>query len=308
MPSLPPTSQHKSLPMPWIQIKLDTSSDHADELEDLLLEAGASAVTLQDGKDQPLFEPEPGSTPLWRHTVVIGLFDAHSEMDAVVNLLKSQYLRDPFPTHHVEIVEDKDWEREWMTHFVPMQFGSKLWVCPSWKEVPEPDAVNLMLDPGLAFGTGTHPTTALCLEWLENQGNFEDKTVIDYGCGSGILAIAALLLGAKTVTGVDLDPQALESTIANAERNKIAPEQLQVFLPEQAPTQKVDIVVANILAGPLVQLAPMLANHLKPKGKIALSGILSEQKDSILNTYTEWFELDPVVHNEDWILVSGTRK
>ncbi|WP_257275729.1 MULTISPECIES: 50S ribosomal protein L11 methyltransferase [unclassified Endozoicomonas] len=294
--------------MPWIQIKLDTSSDHAEELEDLLLEAGASAVTLQDGKDQPLFEPEPGSTPLWQHTLVIGLFDAHTDMDAVVEHLQSQYQQNPFPGHKIEIVEDKDWEREWMTHFVPMRFGTKLWVCPSWKEIPEPDAINLMLDPGLAFGTGTHPTTALCLEWLEKQENFENQSVIDYGCGSGILAIAALLLGAKTVTGVDLDPQALEATIDNAERNGIAPEKLKVYLPEQVPKNKADVVIANILAGPLVELAPTLASYLKGGGKITLSGILSEQKSSIVSTYSEWFDLGPVVQNEDWILVTGTRK
>ncbi|KEQ18920.1 50S ribosomal protein L11 methyltransferase [Endozoicomonas numazuensis] len=294
--------------MPWIQIKLDTSSDHAEELEDLLLEAGASAVTLQDGKDQPLFEPEPGSTPLWHHTMVIGLFDAHTEMHSVIEHLQSQYQQTPFPSHKIEIVEDKDWEREWMTHFVPMQFGTKLWVCPSWKEIPEPDAINLMLDPGLAFGTGTHPTTALCLEWLEKQDSFENQTVIDYGCGSGILAIAALLLGAKTVTGVDLDPQALEATVDNAERNKIAPEKLKVYLPDQAPEDKANVVIANILAGPLVELAPKLAGHLNNGGKIALSGILSEQKESIVSTYSEWFDLEPVVHNEDWILVTGTRK
>lgn len=293
--------------MSWIQIKLDTSSDHAEELEDLLLEAGASAVTLQDGQDQPLYEPELGSTPLWQHTIVIGLFDAHSDMEAVVEFLKQQY-QQPFPTHKVEIVEDKDWEREWMTHFVPMQFGSKLWVCPSWKDVPEPDAVNLMLDPGLAFGTGTHPTTALCLEWLEQQGDFSGQNIIDYGCGSGILAIAALLLGADKVVGVDLDPQALLATTENAKRNKIAPEKLQVFLPEQAPEDKADVVLANILAGPLVELAPRLANYLETGGKIALSGILSEQTENIVSAYSQWFDLNPVVHNEDWILVTGIRK
>ena len=294
--------------MPWIQIKLDTSSDYVEELEDLLLEAGASAVTLQDGKDQPLFEPEPGSTPLWHHTVVIGLFDAHTDMDEVVSLLRNQYLREPFPAYKVEIVEDKDWEREWMTHFVPMQFGSRLWVCPSWKDVPEPDAVNLMLDPGLAFGTGTHPTTALCLEWLDKQGDLSNQQIIDYGCGSGILAIAALLLGVRQVTGVDLDPQALEATINNAERNNVAPEKLQVFLPENTPDIKVDMVLANILAGPLVKLAPRLAGYLEKGGRLALSGILSEQADNIISAYSQWFDLEPVVHREGWILVSGTRR
>ena len=296
--------------MPWIQIRLDTTSDNAESLEDLLLEAGASAVTLQDAKDQPLYEPELGSTPLWTHTVVIGLFDAHFHMDDVVSLLKEQSNLEVFPHYKVEIVEDKDWEREWMSQFHPMQFGTmgqRLWICPSWKEIPEPDAVNLMLDPGLAFGTGTHPTTALCLEWLANQQDLSDQNVIDYGCGSGILAIAALLLGAPKATGVDLDPQALLATIDNAERNKIAPEKLQVFLPEDQPQMQAEVVVANILAGPLVSLAPRLAEQTKPGGLLALSGILAEQADEIVETYQQWFNVNPPVINDGWALVAGKR-
>ncbi len=293
--------------MPWIQIRLDTTSDHAEPLEDLLMEAGASAVTLQDAQDQPLFEPEPGSTPLWKHTIVIGLFDAHTDMDSIVDELKNQSNLNPFPSYKVEIVEDKDWEREWMTHFHPIRFGSKLWVCPSWKEVPEPDAVNLMLDPGLAFGTGTHPTTALCLEWLEKQEKMDGSTLIDYGCGSGILAIASLLLGASNVTGVDLDPQALEATIDNAQRNKIAPEKLKVYLPDDFPAMQANYVVANILAGPLVNLAPRLAELVQPEGHIALSGILAEQAEEILHAYSPWFNLEQPVIQEGWVLISGQR-
>ncbi len=293
--------------MPWIQIRLDTTSDHAESLEDLLLEAGASAVTLQDAKDQPLYEPELGSTPLWHNTVVIGLFDAHTEMDLVVDLLKNQSNLEPFPDYKVEIVEDKDWEREWMSQFHPMLFGNRLWVCPSWKEVPEPDGVNLMLDPGLAFGTGTHPTTALCLEWLDSQMNLEEKKVIDFGCGSGILAIASLLLGASQVTGIDLDPQALQATIDNAQRNKIAPEKLQVFLPEKQPEMQADIVLANILAGPLVTLAPKLAGQTKPGGLLALSGILTEQTDEIIETYQQWFDIEKPTVKDGWVLISGRK-
>ena len=293
--------------MPWIQIRIDTTSDHAEPLEDLLMEAGASAVTLQDAKDQPLYEPELGSTPLWHNTTVIGLFDAHEDMDAVTTLLKEQSGLNPFPQYKIEIVEDKDWEREWMTHFHPIRFGSKLWVCPSWKEVPEPDAVNLMLDPGLAFGTGTHPTTALCLEWLEQQEELDNSTLIDYGCGSGILAIAGLLLGASKVTGVDLDPQALEATIDNAHRNKIAPEKLTVFLPEAFPATQAKFVVANILAGPLVSLAPKLAELVEANGYIALSGILAEQAEEIIHAYSPWFDLEKPVIQEGWVLISGKR-
>lgn len=292
--------------MPWIQIRLNTTSDHAEPLEDLLMEAGASAVTLQDAKDQPVFEPALGSTPLWHHTVVIGLFDAHTDMDAVTAFLKERAQLDPFPPYTIEIVEDKDWEREWMTHFHPIKFGSRLWVCPSWKEVPEPDAVNLMLDPGLAFGTGTHPTTALCLQWLE-QHAMSDAQVIDYGCGSGILAIAALLLGAEQVTCVDLDPQALEASINNAQRNAIAEQKLRVYLPDDCPDTAVDVVVANILAGPLVNLAPRLAQLVKPSGHIALSGILAEQADEVMQAYAPWFDLQPPVIQDEWVLIAGQR-
>ena len=271
------------------------------------MEAGASAVTLQDAKDQPLYEPKLGSTPLWKNTTVIGLFDAHEDMDTVSTLLRAESGLDPFPSYKVEIVEDKDWEREWMTHFHPIRFGNKLWVCPSWKEVPEPDAVNLMLDPGLAFGTGTHPTTALCLEWLDQQEGLDSNTLIDYGCGSGILAIAALLLGAKKVTGVDLDPQALEATIDNAQRNNIAPEKLNVFLPEDFPVMQARYVVANILAGPLVSLAPKLAELVESGGHLALSGILAEQAEDIIHAYGPWFEMEKPVIQEGWVLISGKR-
>ncbi|WP_067518792.1 50S ribosomal protein L11 methyltransferase [Endozoicomonas ascidiicola] len=294
--------------MSWIQVRLNTTSDHADRLEDLLLEVGASAVTLQDAEDQPVYEPELGTTPLWNNTVVIGLFDALTSVDHVVPFLKENAGLDPFPKHKVEIVEDKDWEREWMTHFHPMQFGDRLWVCPSWKPVPDPDAVNLMLDPGLAFGTGTHPTTALCLRWLDQQANLKGKEVIDYGCGSGILAIAALLLGAKSAIGVDLDPQALEATIENAKRNTISASKLDVFLPDDEPAEAADVVLANILAGPLTQLAPKLAGLTKAGGSITLSGILSEQAEEIIQTYKQWFDMEPPTTFDGWAMLSGTKR
>lgn len=298
--------------MSWIQVRLDTTSDHAEILEDLLLEAGACAVTLQDAKDQPVYEPELGTTPLWNNTVVVGLFDAQTRTDNVIPFLKENAGLNPFPNHKVELVEDKDWEREWMTHFHPMQFGDRLWVCPSWKKVPNPEAVNLMLDPGLAFGTGTHPTTALCLRWLDQQSYLDDglngKEVIDYGCGSGILAIAALLLGAQSAVGVDLDPQALEATIENARRNSIPMGKLDVFLPDNEPTDQADVVLANILAGPLTQLAPKLASLTREGGSIALSGILAEQADEIIQTYEQWFAMDAPVTFDGWAMLSGKRR
>ncbi|WP_257265322.1 50S ribosomal protein L11 methyltransferase [Endozoicomonas sp. ONNA2] len=294
--------------MSWIQVRLNTTSEHAEILEDLLLKVGACAVTLQDAKDQPVYEPEPGTTPLWRNTVVVGLFDALTRTDDVIPFLKANAGLNPFPDHKVELLEDKDWEREWMTHFHPIQFGDRLWVCPSWKDVPDPEAVNLMLDPGLAFGTGTHPTTALCLRWLDQQKNLTGKTVIDYGCGSGILAIAALLLDAQSAVGVDLDPQALAATVENARRNNIPMDKLEVFLPDDEPTDQADIVMANILAGPLTQLSHKLASLTKKGGAIALSGILAEQADEIIQTYEPWFAMDTAVTLDDWAMLSGKRR
>ncbi|CAM3538398.1 50S ribosomal protein L11 methyltransferase [Parendozoicomonas haliclonae] len=292
--------------MSWIQIKLDTTPDHSESVEDLLLECGALAVTFLDGCDQPLYEPDLGTTPLWNNLRIIGLFTADADMDAVIAHL-NETIPGSYQAHRVEIVEDKDWEREWMTHFHPMQFGERLWVCPSWKEVPDANAVNLMLDPGLAFGTGTHPTTALCLKWLDAQ-DLAGKQVIDYGCGSGILAIGALLLGAEHALGVDTDPQALEASRDNAERNKIASGRLHVCYPKDTPDTMADVMVANILAGPLMSLAETLASHTKPGGKLALSGILSEQAEDVLAAYEPWFEMDPVTEMDGWVRLSGVRR
>ena len=294
--------------MPWIQVRLDTTSDHAEILEDLLLQAGACAVTLQDAKDQPVYEPELGTTPLWQNTIVVGLFDAQTRTDELIPFLEANAGLEPFPRHKIELVEDKDWEREWMTHFHPMQFGQRLWVCPSWKEVPDPNAINLMLDPGLAFGTGTHPTTALCLRWLDQQEQLNEKEIIDYGCGSGILAIAALLLGAHSAVGVDLDPQALEATLENARRNQIPAGKLAVFLPGDEPDEQADVVLANILAGPLTQLAGKLASLTRTGGSIALSGILAEQADDIVQTYEQWFIMDDPITFDGWAMLSGKRR
>ena len=194
-----------------------------------------------------------------------------------------------------------------MDNFHPMRFGERLWIVPSWHAAPEPDAVNLLLDPGLAFGTGTHPTTSLCLQWLDAQ-QLQGKTLIDFGCGSGILAIAGLLLGAEHAVGTDIDIQALEASRDNAQRNQVADDRFDLYLPEQMPDTPADVLVANILAGPLVSLAPRLASLVKPGGLLALSGILAEQTDEILQAYRDDFELDPVANQEGWIRVSGRRR
>jgi ribosomal protein L11 methyltransferase len=297
--------------MPWLQIKLQIAPDTASFYEDVLLDTGCSAVTLQDTQDTPIFEPDLGTTPLWSNTTIVGLFDSDYDLSttlaAIEDAHKAEFSDSPVPVISSEILEDKDWEREWMKNYHPMQFGQRLWICPSWREAPEPDAVNLMLDPGLAFGTGTHPTTALCLEWLDAQ-TLEGLNVTDYGCGSGILGIAALLLGAKHVLAVDIDPQAIQATMDNLERNKLSKDKLHAYLPENAPQEASDLLVANILAGPLVALAPTLAERVKSGGLIALSGLLSHQADEIVATYSEWFDLDPITEREEWIRVTGRKK
>lgn len=294
--------------MPWIQFRITTDQQHAPAFEDLLTECGAVSVTYLDAEDQPVYEPELGTTPLWKNTVVIGLFRAQTDVDEVVSYVEDRSPVQPMPSHRVEILEDKDWEREWMTHFHPMQFGERLWVCPSWKEVPHPEAVNLMLDPGLAFGTGTHPTTALCLRWLDAQHDINGKTVIDYGCGSGILAIAALLLGAKDAVGVDLDPQALIATQDNAQRNNIDPALLHTYLPDEEPQKPAEIILANILSGPLTQLAPKLARLTKSGGYICLSGLLEEQAADVLKTYSEWFDMNHPETLDGWAMLYGRKR
>ncbi|WP_163934342.1 50S ribosomal protein L11 methyltransferase [Paraferrimonas sp. SM1919] len=292
--------------MAWIQIRLSTTEEHAEAISDVMIASGALSVTFLDTHDTPVLEPLPGETPLWPDTTVMALYDANIDTKAVTQWLSEQPLFTGI-TLKVEALEDKDWEREWMDNFHPMQFGKRLWICPSWRTVPDENAVNVMLDPGLAFGTGTHPTTALCLEWLDSM-DLTDQNVIDFGCGSGILAIAALKLGAKHVTGIDIDPQALEASLENAKRNQVETK-LEVFLPEEQPKNlKADTLVANILAGPLRELAPLISDLVRPGGKLALSGLLGEQADELHAHYSQWFEMDDPCHKEDWTRLTGVRK
>ncbi|MEC9410676.1 MAG: 50S ribosomal protein L11 methyltransferase, partial [Pseudomonadota bacterium] len=263
--------------MSWIQIRIHTHSELVSKVEDTLMECGSLSVTLKDDADQPILEPELGTTPVWDETCVIGLFEATrdpAELSAELNTVFSLKAKTELPRHKIEILEDKDWVREWMDNYHPMQFGERLWVCPSWKEPPQKDAVNLMLDPGLAFGTGTHPTTSLCLKFLDREVE-GGELVVDFGCGSGILGIAALLLGARHMAGTDIDPQALLATEDNANRNGISRDQYEIYLPENTPELQADIMVANILAGPLEQLAPTIAGLTRSGGKLALSGLLA---------------------------------
>lgn len=287
--------------MAWIQFICNTTQEKAEALSDALSECGAAAVTFEDDADQPIYEPDVGETPLWTATRLTALFDAETRSEDVTKMLAN--VMDEVPHFKVEAVEDKDWEREWMANFQPIQFGERLWICPSWHQPPAPEAVNILLDPGLAFGTGTHATTALCLNWLDTA-DLTGKYVIDYGCGSGILAIAAALLGAEKVIAVDTDPQALEATRENAKRNGV---DIEAYLPGECPDEPCDLLLANILAGPLQTLAPRFANLCKPAADIVLSGILQTQADVVSDSYSAWFAMQAATQKEDWIRLSGQR-
>ena len=290
--------------MAWIQLTLVTEQANNEHAEEVLLDAGALSVTFKDAEDKHVLEPAPGETPLWDKLIITGLFEA----DTDINFLK-QYINEHLGTEvnlRIEPLEEKDWVRAWMDNYKPMQFGNRLWVCPKHLQPPQPDAVNLMLDPGLAFGTGTHPTTSLCLQWL-NDAPLKDKTILDYGCGSGVLAIAALLLNAQHCDAVDIDPQALEASIENARANHVI-DKISVMMPAQLEQQQYDVVIANILAGPLTQLAEQLSAKTKTGGHIVLSGILQSQSEDIQNAYQNWFILDPVASEHEWIRITGTKK
>ncbi|HSH57337.1 MAG TPA: 50S ribosomal protein L11 methyltransferase [Halomonas sp.] len=302
--------------MPWLQLKAHVAPEQAETLEELLLAEGATAITLQDAHDDPVFEPERGSTPLWHETVLTGLYDDLEGIDAMLERVQqawaAEQAEDPCPEISVELLADRDWEREWMEDFVPLQMGERLWIVPSWHTPPEPGAVNLHLDPGLAFGTGTHPTTALCLAWLDALAiceALEGQTVLDIGTGSGILAIAALKLGARRAVGTDIDPQALTASRDNAERNGVQEQALQLCYPEQLDdAETFPVVVANILAGPLVEMAPMIAGHVAPGGRLALSGILEGQAEQVLQAYREQgLLMDEPVTREGWVRLTGRR-
>lgn len=292
--------------MSWLQLRLDCEPAQVEQLEALLLDSGAVAVTMEDNADQPVLEPAVGETPLWRQTRLTGLYLADTDMAAVLAQFPDPLL--DACNQRIEILEDKDWEREWIQHYQPMQFGSRLWVCPSWLAPPAPEAVNLLLDPGLAFGTGTHPTTALCLAELDGM-DLQGQRVIDYGCGSGILAVAALKLGAAEALGVDNDPQALMASRDNARRNGISDDRFAVALPGdydaghwQAST---DTVIANILAGPLMTLSDTLLACLRPGGTLLLSGLLATQAGALVDHYAPRIQLDVAGKREDWVCLRG---
>jgi len=271
----------------WQELKAETTKAHVEALEDWFFEQGAVAVTLEDNADEPLLEPGPGETPLWQQVKVVALFSEGVDLQPVIDAIPADKVTAcaDAPLH----VPDQDWERAWMDNFHAMRMGERLWICPSWITPPDASAVNVMLDPGLAFGTGTHPTTAMCLGELDEVIRPGDR-VVDYGCGTGILAIAALKLGADIALGVDNDPQAITASHQNAERNGLTAESFEVVMPDSDAVTtwigSADVVVANILAGPLASLAPLLKRLLKPGGRLILAGLLDPQAQDLITTYS----------------------
>lgn len=293
--------------MAWQQLQLRTSAANSESLEQLLMEYGAVAISFVDAEDQPLFQIEPGSTVMWDATILVALFESNYDLSQCLASLANNPAIDNRANLVIEILEDQDWERAWMDEFHAMQYGPALWICPSWQTPPDPNAINIMLDPGLAFGSGTHATTSLCLEWL-SASDLSNTTVVDYGSGSGVLAIGAALLGAGRVIAVDNDPQAITATLDNSQRNNIGPETLTAHLPDNTPDTEADILLANILAGPLLTLAPTLKKLIKPSGSIVLSGILEEQIDMILEVYDPLFTMQAPQIKDGWVRLTGTKK
>jgi len=292
--------------MPWLQLSLEAGELAPETLSDFFESAGALSVTFEDAADQPLFEPDPGETPLWSSTRVVALFDAGLDQADLQRRLGEAFGPSAAQRLRADILEDRDWERAWLDDFHPMQFGERLWICPAGQRPQgQDDAVIIDLDPGLAFGTGTHPTTALCLQWLDAHPPVE-RQVLDYGCGSGILSIAALKLGAASVWATDIDEQALWATRENARRNDVA-ERLSTCLPQDLPKQQTDLLLANILANPLIELAEDLAALVRPGGDLVLSGILADQTDAVTAAYRRWFAVDAPVEQAGWVCLHAVR-
>ena len=291
--------------MAWLQISVEVPGEQADRVAEAFSSIGALSVTVQDAGDEPLLEPAPGETPLWSSNRLVALFDEGETPASVRQRLKT-ILPDPLPDFHVESLADRDWSNTWRETFGVMCFGEHLWVCPVGESPPEPGAIVVHMDPGMAFGTGTHTTTAMCLRWLDAHPPV-NQHVIDYGCGSGILAIAAHKLGAARVCAVDIDPQALLATQENARRNGCG-SAMEVLPPGQAGSQAVDLLMANILANPLIDLAEDFARRVRPGGRIILTGILAEQAEAVMAAYQKAFDFAVPVHEAEWVLLEGVRR
>lgn len=293
--------------MPWRQLRVVVDADRAEPLAEVLSAAGALAVSMEDAGNQPLFEPAPDTTPLWSDTAVIALIAAETDVAQLYRAISAAFGADTRTwVWSEQALADQDWARAWLTQFKPLHFGNDLWVCPSWETPPAARATTVILDPGCAFGTGHHATTAMCLEWLSEQ-SVVNARVIDYGCGSGILAIAALKRGAAYATGVDIDAEALAISRANAQANAVNARYVATLAGDFRVTQTADIVFANILAGPLVTLAPLLTQLVAPGGALVLSGMLVPQVTEVSAAYAPAFALD-VRTRDEWALIVARRR
>jgi len=295
--------------MEWQQFVMRLEALNPESVEIIFLRHGAHSVTFSDAGDRPVLEPAPGETPLWGDTRITGLFGTDTDLRSLECDLKDTLMLEQLPAHRIEVLEDRDWEREWLKDFGPMRFGERLWICPGDSAVDD-NAVVVRLDPGLAFGTGTHATTAMCLEWLDNA-ELEGRTVLDYGCGSGVLAIAALKLGCRQAHAMDIDVQAVTATGQNAAQNDVQ-DRLTITASASDIDGQFDVVLANILAGPLADLAGSIAQHVKTGGLLTLSGILSEQIDDVLEAYALWVDFEePELRpqgGQTWTRLTGRKR
>jgi len=290
----------------WIQLSLTLPASRLLSAEAALFQAGAQSVAVEDEGFEPWFEGQPGETSPWRRVRLTALFDDARSQGAILAALQECVAWEDMATLVFDRLEDRDWGRAWMERWKPRRFGRRLWICPTWETPLEPEAINLRLDPGSAFGTGSHATTALCLEWLEAQV-LTGRSLVDYGCGSGVLAIAALLLGAQRAWACDADPQALRATAENALRNGVE-SRLWIGPPREVPPVGADVLVANIFSHTLVALAPILVGLQRDGGRLALSGILEDQEPEVRAAYEPAYALRPGVRREGWVLLEGTKR
>ncbi len=290
----------------YLLLKVGIPRQHVEMVETAMLDSGALSCTYQDATDTPIHEPAPGTTPLWPDVIVTGIFAQDTDEDIATHLLKSQLSAFTNAEITAEKMQDADWERAWMDDFKPVQVGEKLWVVPTFCDAPDATAVNIALDPGLAFGSGTHPTTQLCLQWM-SRVDLQGKRVLDYGCGSGILAVAAAMMGAEEVYAYDIDAQAFQATVENATRNGVADEVTICHSDEDIPAN-IDVLVANILLAPLLELQSRFSMLLKEEGKLGVSGVLSEQIEALASAYATQFRHSETEIREQWALYTAVNQ
>lgn len=292
--------------MPWQEITFTLKAEQSAVFEDALTSLGSMSVTLRDAADQALLEPAPDTTPLWDQVLLTAMFAADEDISLIMEQLKSRLQRQTLPHYKVTLLQDREWQRTWMAYFKPMRFGRRLWVYPShYKQPGQKNTVVVNLDPGLAFGSGDHPTTSLCLQWLDGH-HIEGKTLVDFGCGSGILAIAAAKLGASKVFAIDNDPQALLATAENAKTNHVV-DTIKICEAHEITRESVDILIANILLEPILALREQFSQLLRPKGDIVLSGLLAKQCQAVETSYKQRFSIEACEQQEEWVRLSATK-